>query len=118
MDEALKTSYLSIGQFATAAQLSIKALRLYHEQDLLTPAYVDPFTSYRYYRTAQLASASAIRILREMELPLSEVKEVLTALETDPSRAQEIVHRYLEKFENRFQAVRRVSELFDQLINH
>jgi DNA-binding transcriptional MerR regulator len=37
--------YLSIGQFATASQLSLKALRLYHQLDLLRPAYVDRYTN-------------------------------------------------------------------------
>ena len=59
---------LSIGQFATASQLSLKALRLYHQEDLLPPAYVDPFTNYRYYATRQLRKARLIRLMRQMEI--------------------------------------------------
>ena len=39
---------MSIGVFSTATLVSIKALRLYHEQGLLVPAWVDPVTGYLY----------------------------------------------------------------------
>jgi DNA-binding transcriptional MerR regulator len=35
---------MPIGVFSTATLVSIKALRLYHEQGLLVPAWVDPMT--------------------------------------------------------------------------
>jgi hypothetical protein len=40
---------LTIGVFAKASRLSPKALRLYDELGLLTPARVDPVTGYRRY---------------------------------------------------------------------
>jgi protein phosphatase len=40
---------LTIGTFAKASRLSPKALRLYDELGLLTPARVDPVTGYRLY---------------------------------------------------------------------
>lgn len=39
----------SIGEFSKISGLSIKALRLYHEQGILVPEIVDQDTSYRYY---------------------------------------------------------------------
>lgn len=45
---------LTIGAFAKASRLSPKALRLYDELGLLTPARVDPLTGYRHYAPAQL----------------------------------------------------------------
>ena len=53
---------LPIGQFAAASQLSHKALRLYAERGLLSPAWVDPDSGYRYYRTEQLRSATLIAL--------------------------------------------------------
>src|SRR5450755_508709 len=44
---------MSIGDFARATHLSVKALRHYHEEALLEPAEVDPFSGYRRYDLAQ-----------------------------------------------------------------
>ena len=40
---------MSIGDFARATHLGVKALRHYHEEGLLEPAEVDPFSGYRRY---------------------------------------------------------------------
>jgi len=45
---------LTIGAFARASRLSPKALRLYDSLGLLTPAHVDEFSGYRFYRPDQL----------------------------------------------------------------
>ena len=70
---------LSIGRFADATGLTVKALRHYDEIGLLVPAQVDPDNGYRYYDPAQIADAVAIRRLRALELPLDEIKELLEA---------------------------------------
>ena len=44
---------VSIGELASASRLSQKALRLYGENALLAPAWVDPDSGYRYYRLDQ-----------------------------------------------------------------
>ena len=76
---------LSIGRFARLAGLSVGALRHYDELDLLRPAEVDQFTGYRRYRREQLETARAIARLRELELPLDEIREVLAI--DDPAAA-------------------------------
>ena len=48
---------LSIGRFADATGLTVKALRHYDEIGLLVPARVDPDNSYRYYDLAQVETA-------------------------------------------------------------
>jgi effector-binding domain-containing protein len=72
-----------IGRFSRMTRLSIKALRLYDELGLLTPAWVDPSSSYRYYRLGQANRAEAIRVLRQVDLPLEEIARLLD--EDDPS---------------------------------
>ena len=52
-------------------RLSVKALRHYDEQGLLSPAVVDPSSGYRYYRYSQANRAEAIRILRSLDMPSS-----------------------------------------------
>ena len=70
---------LSIGRFARLAGLSIGALRHYHELGVLVPSHVDPQTAYRSYGRAQLDEARLIARLRELELPLPEVRAILGA---------------------------------------
>ena len=70
---------LSIGRFARLAGLSIGALRHYHELGVLVPSQVDPQTAYRSYARAQLDEARLIARLRELELPLAEVRAILGA---------------------------------------
>ena len=70
---------LSIGRFARLAGLSIGALRHYHEVGVLLPAQVDPETAYRSYARDQLEQARLIARLRELELPLPEVRAILGA---------------------------------------
>ena len=68
---------ISIGQFAAASRLSLKALRLYDENGLLPPARVDPVSGYRSYRLDQLRSATLIGLLRSAGMPLVEIRRVL-----------------------------------------
>jgi DNA-binding transcriptional MerR regulator len=66
-----------IGRFARLSELTVKALRHYAEIGLLEPAQVDDATGYRFYALEQLSRADAIRRLRELELPLEDVRRVL-----------------------------------------
>jgi DNA-binding transcriptional MerR regulator/effector-binding domain-containing protein len=77
---------MSIGVFATATLVSIKALRLYHEQGLLVPASVDSDTGYRSYRVSQLADAQVIKRLRDLDVPLAAVGEIVRARDPEVTR--------------------------------
>jgi DNA-binding transcriptional MerR regulator len=55
---------LSIGRFADATGLTVKALHHYDEIGLLVPARVDPDNGYRYYDAAQVEEAVTIRPCR------------------------------------------------------
>ncbi|MFI5491254.1 MerR family transcriptional regulator [Actinoplanes sp. NPDC051859] len=69
---------LTIGEFGRRAGLSIKALRLYEISGLLPPAAVDPGSGYRRYTTDQLDRARRISLLRQLDMPLAVVAEVLS----------------------------------------
>jgi DNA-binding transcriptional MerR regulator len=84
---------LSIGRFADATGLTVKALRHYDEIGLLAPAYVDRGSGYRYYDAAQIEDAVTIRRLRALELPLDEIKELLHA-DSDALRDRLAAHGY------------------------
>ena len=73
------TAGLTVGDFSRITHLSVKTLRHYHEVGLLQPATVNPSTGYRYYSGEQVPTAQVIRRLRDLEMPVSEVKAVLDA---------------------------------------
>ena len=84
---------LSIGRFARLAGLSVGALRHYDELDLLRPADIDRFTGYRRYRRGQLETARTIARLRDLELPLDEIREVLAMDDPAEQRRRLATHR-------------------------
>ena len=67
---------LTIGEFARASRLSPKALRLYDELGLLTPARVDPVSGYRLYEPGQLEQARLVAWLRRLGMPLARIRVV------------------------------------------
>ena len=70
---------LSVGDFSRATHLSVKTLHHYHQVGLLEPATVNPDTGYRYYSAGQIPTAQVIRRLRDLEMPVADVKAVLAA---------------------------------------
>ncbi|MBV7336524.1 MerR family transcriptional regulator [Chloroflexi bacterium TSY] len=98
---------LSVGRFAQASLLSRKALRLYNQLGILVPDYVDPDSGYRYYSAAQLETAYYVRLLREMDMPLADVRRVLAAATHDQAIEQIIQHRH--DFEAKVERMRRAS---------
>jgi DNA-binding transcriptional MerR regulator len=70
---------LTVGDFSRATHLSVKTLRHYHQVGLLQPTTVNPGTGYRYYSAHQIPTAQVIRRLRDLEMPVADVKAVLAA---------------------------------------
>jgi DNA-binding transcriptional MerR regulator len=91
------TSTVSVGQFATMTHLSIKTLRHYHEVGLLVPARVDAETGYRYYALDQLPAAQLIRRLRDLKMPIADVRSVLVA--RDPDERNVLIGAQMERLE-------------------
>jgi DNA-binding transcriptional MerR regulator/effector-binding domain-containing protein len=73
----------SIGQFSRITGLTIKTIRLYHEKELLIPKWVDEATGYRYYDDRNIEQARAIAYMRELMIPLAEIKEILDRFAED-----------------------------------
>src|SRR5512140_3740487 len=82
-----------IGRFSRLCRLTVKALRHYDEVGLLRPALVDERSGYRYYALAQAADAERIRLLRDADVPLEEVRAFLVAPDGAAARALLDAHR-------------------------
>ncbi|HJS94093.1 MAG TPA: MerR family transcriptional regulator [Solirubrobacteraceae bacterium] len=82
---------MSIGEFSRRSRLSAKALRLYDGLGLLPPARVDEDSGYRFYELGQLKQARLIAALRQLQVPLAEIKAIV-ALE--PVQAADRVREF------------------------
>ncbi|MEO3757612.1 MerR family transcriptional regulator [Mycobacterium sp. B14F4] len=98
---------LSIGDFSRMTQLSIKTLRHYHEVGLLEPARIDPASGYRYYAHDQVPTAQVVRRLRELGMPIADVRAVLTSA---PSARNELISGHLQRLESQLAATRSAVE--------
>jgi len=98
---------LTIGAFAARARLSAKALRLYDRLGLLAPAHIDEASGYRYYRADQVERARLVALLRQLDMPLARIAEVV---EADGSRAADVLAAYWTDVETRFAGQRTLAE--------
>jgi DNA-binding transcriptional MerR regulator len=106
---------LSIGQFARLSGLSIGALRHYDAVDVLRPSVVDPDTSYRRYRRDQLPTARLVAQLRDLELPLGEIRAVVA--DDTGGQWRGIVRRHRDRTQARVTRLHWVLHQLDHLIN-
>jgi DNA-binding transcriptional MerR regulator len=98
------TALFTIGDFARATHLSVKTLRHYDDVGLLVPAEVDSVTGYRRYQAVQIPTAHVIRRLRDLEMPLSEIHEVLAA--PDLSGRDAVLEAHLRRMESSLERTR------------
>jgi DNA-binding transcriptional MerR regulator/effector-binding domain-containing protein len=89
---------LTIGDFSRMTLLSVKALRHYHEIGLLEPAAVDRESGYRMYDMDQVPTAQVIRRLKDLGMPLDDVKRVLQA--PDLKARNEAIVAHLQRMEH------------------
>ncbi|WP_369170075.1 MerR family transcriptional regulator [Streptomyces sp. R28] len=107
-DEAVDDELLTIGAFAARARLSAKALRLYDRLGLLPPAHVDEVSGYRYYRVGQVERARLVALLRQLDMPLARVAEVVEA--PDGAAAADRLTAYWADVEARVAGQRTLAE--------
>jgi DNA-binding transcriptional MerR regulator len=105
---------LSIGTFANMTRLSIKALRLYDELDILRPVHIDPQSGYRYYGVEQLSKARMIRNMRNMDMPLATIRRVLAVTPVSLAQVELLVRQYLEMRERQLEAIHKLARQFFQ----
>ncbi|WP_262853062.1 MerR family transcriptional regulator [Mumia quercus] len=95
---------LTIGEFSRLSHLSVRTLRRYHEAELLVPATIDGATGYRYYRPEQIPTAQVIHRLRELDVPLADVRRILRTPDTG-ARAT-LVAEHLTRLESELERTR------------
>ena len=109
------TRGLTIGEFAQLTHLSVRTLRRYHDSGLLEPERVDPFSGYRYYTSAQIPPAQVIHRLRELDVPLVEVRQILAT--PDAAARAELVAGHLRRLEVELDRTRSAVTSLRQLLS-
>ncbi|MDD5945383.1 MAG: helix-turn-helix domain-containing protein [Clostridia bacterium] len=66
-----------IGKVAKIMGVSVQTLRYYSNIGLISPAYINPTTGYRYYSVDQLHFIDRIKYLQTFGLNLNEIKDIL-----------------------------------------
>jgi DNA-binding transcriptional MerR regulator len=104
---------MAIGEFAKRTRLSYKALRLYDERALLLPAFVDEQSSYRYYSEEQVEKAKLIGLLRQLEMPLNHIANVLALPGAEASR---VIARYWVGIEAKLKTKRQLAHTLEEYL--
>ena len=110
------TAALTVGEFSRISHLSVKTLRHYHDVGLLEPAEVNPGTGYRYYRQDQIPTAQVIRRLRDLGMPVAQVRAVLAA--DDLAGRNALIAAHLDRLEAELASTRSAVDSLRNLLQH
>ncbi|MGG1942059.1 helix-turn-helix domain-containing protein [Paenibacillus polymyxa] len=75
--------YFSIGEVSRLKNVTIKALRYYHNIGLLIPAYTNPENGYRYYTINQFIYLDIIKICKQSNVSVKEIKALFAKADTN-----------------------------------
>ena len=78
---------MQIKEFAEYTGVSVRTLHYYDEIGLLTPAFVDRATGYRFYDKNSLLRMQEILFYRELDFSLKSIRELLSSPNYDKNKA-------------------------------
>ncbi|MBK7104776.1 MAG: GyrI-like domain-containing protein [Ignavibacteriae bacterium] len=107
----------SIGEFSKITQLSIKSLRFYHEKEILVPSEIEEFTNYRYYSEADYERAKSIKILREYDFSIQEIKEILESCNSETDLIEQLKIK-LSEIQNKVKRYKEISQSIANIIQN
>ena len=114
-----RNTLLPIGKMAKANRISIATLRLYDQLELLKPAYIDPETGYRYYDIRQTSRLDIIRYMRDLDLSLSDIHDILqqediTLIEEKLIEKNNQIHQQMRELKAMHEAVDRTIQSIER----
>ena len=77
---------MQIKEFADFTGVSVRTLHYYDEIGLLTPAFVDKTTGYRFYDEKSFLRMQEILFYRELDFSLKSIKEILSSPNYDKNK--------------------------------
>ncbi|HDR4478532.1 TPA: MerR family transcriptional regulator [Bacillus cereus] len=84
----------TIGEMAKMHHIAESTLRYYDEKGIFHPSIVDPQTNYRYYTIDQFSLLDTIKFLRQLNIPLKEIKKYID--ERNPTYALNLLEKQQE----------------------
>ncbi|WP_226602802.1 MerR family transcriptional regulator [Bacillus cereus] len=84
----------TIGEMAKMHNIAESTLRYYDEKGIFHPSIVDPRTNYRYYTIDQFSLLDTIKFLRQLNIPLKEIKKYID--ERNPTYALNLLEKQQE----------------------
>lgn len=101
-----------IGEFAELVGLSIPQLRRFDRLQLLKPAGRSE-AGYRYYNAARTSTARVIALLRSVDMPIAEVRHILTGI--DEHERQQLIAAHRARLETKLEEVQALLEAVDAM---
>ena len=112
-----ETRLIRIGEFSTLTRLSVRMLRYYDANGVLSPATIDDFTGHRFYASSQVRDATLIRQLRDVGFSVSAIAALLPQRD-DPEALGRALAVQRDQLVADAEAVRRRIAEIDRLISH
>ena len=98
---------IKIGDFAKLFNVSLKTIRYYEKKGLLTPAFVDIYSGYRYFDKSNIIQMSKIMALKELGLELSEIHNLSDDLVQKKIKEYE---KQIKKYSSQIHILKTLSE--------
>ena len=106
----------TIGEISAMYGINYRTLRYYDEIGLLKPEYINPDTNYRYYSTSQFITLNNILYLRELDIPVQTIKEVLE--KRDPYEMLEVFKTRKDEVADQISSLMVIEKKAENRINY
>ncbi len=106
---------MKISEFSKVTGITRKNLIFYDNTGLLTPAATDGRNNYRYYTYHQIDTANVITVLREIGMPLKEIKAYLKG--RSPENLIHLLDMQKKLVQDKIRALTQISDMLDTRID-
>lgn len=107
----MRNHYMKISEFAQVTGITRKNLIFYDKIGLLSPTRVDRQNNYRYYTYQQIDTANVITVLREINMPLKEIKAYLCG--RSPEKLICMLDRQKKIVQEKIKVLLQISDMLD-----
>ncbi len=105
----------TIGEFSKITKITVKALRFYHEKELLTPSYIDSESNYRYYSKGDIETAQIIVNLKSFGFSLQEIQSITKEFD-DESDVTQILQKQKDAIERDVKKLTAISSTLELIL--
>ena len=113
---AEKKEFYTSGEFAKMAQVTVRTIRYYDNQNILKPSYVSANGS-RFYTDADLARLQQILLLKYLGFSLDDIRE-MTIEDPDSSSLRHLLQLQRKLVQDRIEQMHLVEEAISATIEH